>query len=64
MVSSLMETIGEQTRPAQIRYHREKYNQYKIQMETDGESAKKFEDWLQEQGIDHRKLLYNEKAQS
>ncbi len=50
--------LFEDSRPAQIRRYREKYNDYRTKTETEsGEPAKKFEDWLREQGIDPEKLL-------
>lgn len=56
MAKSLIEVIGEQTRPAQIQYQRQRYNKYRIEAETNGEEAKTFQEWLKEQGIDPAKL--------
>lgn len=57
-MATIVETIFKQTRPAQIRRYRDKYNDYKLKTEDEeGEPAKDFRSWLKEQGVNPDELL-------
>lgn len=57
-LAEVMESLGKESRPAKIQRYRKKYGDYKIGLETEGEQAKSFNEWLVEQGVDPTKLLF------
>ena len=59
-LTDLLESLGRETRPVKILRYRKKYTDYRTETETNGdEPPKSFEDWLNDQGVDPRKLLLN-----
>lgn len=58
-LTDLLESLGRETRPVKILRYRKKYTDYRTETESTDESPKSFEDWLNDQGIDPKKLLLN-----
>lgn len=57
MLAELIKSLGEASRPATIRKHREDYNQYITDTQTTGADPMTFEEYLRSKGIDPDKLL-------
>ena len=56
-LTELLESLGKESRPAKILRYRKQYGDYKIKLETEGEQAPSFNEWLVDHGVDPGELL-------
>lgn len=59
MLTDIIQSLGQQSRPAKIQHYRKKYTDYRIKTETEGgEPVESFNEWLVRQGVDPAQLLF------
>ena len=56
-IADAIRSVFEQSRPAKTRRLREQYAKERTKLESDGEAAPSFEDWLKDKGVDPQDLL-------